>query len=308
VRSFGGPGGGPGEFESLDALVAYRGDSIAAWDPRARRLTIVGADGGLGRAATVQGLTSVTARLRAALEDGSFVMQPTGTAADYLGMRSGERRDSVSFLRLSPDGTVADTLARRAAREYVSARSGNLILQRPVLFGRDSYASAGSGRAFVGESDQFRIDVVDGRGAQLMSIRRPGPVRPVSREQLARAREEAERGRERTRREIVRMAGSEIPGPSGDEIPARSTMPAFDRVLVDGLGYLWVRGFVVSSADAPEWSVFDPDGRWVARVRTPVDVEVYQVGPDWILGRGRDEMEVESVRLYRLDRTRNPAS
>lgn len=302
LRAAGGEGGGPGEFASLDALVAYRGDSLAAWDAGPRRVSVFGPDGTFGRAATVRGLSSVTARLRAAFADGSLVLEPTGTADDYIRMASGERRDSVSFVRVTADGVLADTLARRGAREYVSVRSGNLILQRPVLFGRDSYVGAAGGRAFVAESDQYRVDVVDPRGGAVMSIRRLVEPRPATRDELARAREEAAEGRERTRSEMARMAGTALPEPADDEVPARSTLPAFDRVLVDARGFLWVRDYLVGSADAPRWSVFDAEGRWIATVRTPAGVEVYQVGDDWILGRGRDELDVESVRMYRLRR------
>jgi hypothetical protein len=37
-------------------------------------------------------------------------------------------------------------------------------------------------------------------------------------------------------------------------------------------------------------------------VQTPAGLTVYQIGPDWILGRVRDELDVESVRVYRLVR------
>lgn len=302
LRSAGGAGGGPGEFQTLDAVVAYRRDSLAVWDSGPRRLSIFGSDGGFGRAATVSGLTSVTARLRAAFDDGSLVLEPTGTPEDYRRMVSGERRDSVAFLRVAADGAVTDTLARRAAREYVSVRSGNVILQRPVLFGRNSYVAAGEDRIFVGESDGFRIDVVNARGAALMSIRRRGGLRPVGRQDLARARAESEQGRQRARGEMAAIAGTALPDAPADEIPARSTLPAFDRVLVDQQGYLWVRDFVVSASNAPRWSVFDAEGRWVASVQTPAGVEIYQIGPDWVLGRGRDDLDVEYVRVYPLRR------
>ncbi|MBW3569577.1 MAG: hypothetical protein KY467_00600, partial [Gemmatimonadetes bacterium] len=84
VRAVGRAGGGPGEFQTLDALVPYRGDSVAAWDTRQRRLSVFGADGGLGRVLTVQQVQGVSALLRGALHDGSVVLEPTATLDAFL--------------------------------------------------------------------------------------------------------------------------------------------------------------------------------------------------------------------------------
>ena len=148
ARRAGGGGGGPGEFVSLDAVALDRGDSLAAWDGRQRRLSVFGRDGSFGRAATVPDLTSVFAWMRAVLPDGSVVLQPAGTAEDYLRMDSGKRRDPATWLRFTAEGRFVDTLARRAGREYLVVRSGPVISQRNLLFGRDSYvAAAGDGYA-----------------------------------------------------------------------------------------------------------------------------------------------------------------
>lgn len=42
VRQIGRPGGGPREYRSVLALEPARGDSVAAWDPGNRRLTMIG--------------------------------------------------------------------------------------------------------------------------------------------------------------------------------------------------------------------------------------------------------------------------
>lgn len=301
TQRVGGGGGGPGEFISLDAVASYRGDSLAAWDGRQRRLSVFGGDGSFGRSATLPDLTSVSATLRAVLPDGSVVLQPTGTSEDYLRMKSGERRDTATYLRFAADGRLAGKIARRAGREYLAVRAGPVISQRNLLFGRDSYVATAQERVFVGESDRFVIDILDFGGGMLASIRRAGELRPVPPGDLARARDAARQAANRNREQAARMAGVALPGADA-EVPARSTVPAFDRLLGDSEGYLWVRDFLAAPGDVPRWSVFDMEGRWVATVRTPAGVEVYQIGPDWLLGRGRDELEVEYVRLYRLHR------
>lgn len=301
VGAAGRKGEGPGEFQSIEAAMAYRGDSVAVWDAAAWRLSVFAADGSFGRSATVQGITSITARLKGTFPDGSFLLAPTGSLDDYLRTDEGERRDSVSYVRVAADGSPADTLGRHASMEYVTRSSGNVIMPRPVLLGRDSHAGVGHGRVFLAESDRFRIDVKSPTGTALLSIRRPGELRAPSREELARAREESEHGR-RTQERAARLPGTGRPGDGSEDLPVRPTIPAFDRLLVDSQGHLWVRDYLLSSDDEPRWSVYDREGKWVATARTPARLEVYQIGPDWVLGRARDEMDVEYVRVHPLRR------
>jgi hypothetical protein len=297
VRATGKEGGGPGEFKSLNGLAAYRGDSVAVWDTETWRLTVFGPDGGFGRTVTVKGLNSIVARLKATFPDGSFLLAAAGSVEDFLRTDPGERRDSVSYLRFTPDGAFADTLARHASQEYVTLHSKNEILIRPILFGRDSYVGAGGDRVFVGQSDAFRIDGMDPRGTPIISIRRLGELRTPSRQEVAQVRAASDEAGQ------ARAKASGAAGiPTAEPLPARTTVPAYDRLVVDQQGNLWVRDFVLTPDDAPRWSVFDPQGRWVSTVQTPAGVEVYQIGPDWILGRALDDLDVEYVRLYRLRR------
>ena len=50
------------------------------------------------------------------------------------------------------------------------------------------------------------------------------------------------------------------------------------------------------------WDVFDSSGQKVTTVTTPRDVTIQTIGEDYILGVWKDEMDVEYVRMYSLDR------
>ncbi|HEX6038825.1 hypothetical protein [Longimicrobium sp.] len=299
LRAAGRRGGGPGEFGSIDAMLPYRGDSLAVWDARQTRLVVLGPDGGVGRTTSVR-VGGASAALRGILADGSFVLEPSPSVEAFLRMEAGERRDSVRYVRHTADGAAANTLDARAGRELVARRAGGALSQESVLFGRNAYFAASGEHAFVGESDAFRVDVTDAVGRVRMSIRRLGAPRRVERADLARAREAAQaRQRERAER-IARVTGGAARAPAFDDLPARATMPAFDQLAVDAEQNLWVRDYQVAPDDPSRWSVFDPRGRWLGTVETPAGLTVLQIGADWILGRARDELEVEYVRLYRL--------
>ena len=50
------------------------------------------------------------------------------------------------------------------------------------------------------------------------------------------------------------------------------------------------------------WNVFDPEGRWMGDIEIPYGGYVYEIGVDYLLGVWVDELDVEQVRLYRIDR------
>ncbi len=77
-------------------------------------------------------------------------------------------------------------------------------------------------------------------------------------------------------------------------------VPAYEGLLVDDAGNLWVRDYRLPWDTVPSWKVFDPEGRWLGTVQTPVRFAIFQIGHDFILGRHYDELGVARVRLYEL--------
>ena len=55
-------------------------------------------------------------------------------------------------------------------------------------------------------------------------------------------------------------------------------------------------------ANAVDWVVLDAAGRRVARVRTPPGLFVLEIGEDYVIGVVREDMGIESVRMYTLHR------
>ena len=55
-------------------------------------------------------------------------------------------------------------------------------------------------------------------------------------------------------------------------------------------------------------AIFDPDGHVLGFVETPEGLEIYEIGADYILGRVGDELGVQSIQLWSLERTEGQAS
>ncbi|HSG82474.1 MAG TPA: hypothetical protein VLC48_09495, partial [Gemmatimonadota bacterium] len=85
-----------------------------------------------------------------------------------------------------------------------------------------------------------------------------------------------------------------------EDLPLPEHLPVYQGLFVDDLGYLWVEQYRLPWEDPPQWEIFDPEGRWLGRVTTPRRFRLFQIGRDFILGRHRDEIGVERVRLYSL--------
>ena len=80
------------------------------------------------------------------------------------------------------------------------------------------------------------------------------------------------------------------------------TMPAYRRALLDGEGHIWVEEYRRPSDDIPQWTVFTRDGRLLGTLTTPTGLWIFEIGSDYLLGRWRDELDVEHVRVYGLRR------
>ena len=98
-------------------------------------------------------------------------------------------------------------------------------------------------------------------------------------------------------------------GPRAFSSPCRSPnhqAPRLHRARVAGLitdtdGHLWVANRL--DEQSSEWSVFDPEGRWLGTMSLPV-ARVTWITRDRIVGVLTDpDIGVESVVVHRLNRT-----
>jgi hypothetical protein len=82
-------------------------------------------------------------------------------------------------------------------------------------------------------------------------------------------------------------------------------VPAFQALLVDRLGWTWAELFRADEGEPSAWLVLDERGRARGVVELPKELEVHEIGEDYILGRWIDELGVEYVRRHVLERRGN---
>lgn len=87
-----------------------------------------------------------------------------------------------------------------------------------------------------------------------------------------------------------------------EALPPVDSVATLRYVKVTKEGWLWVSSTRPPADSAIDWRVYDLSGHQVAEVRTPPRFQPHEIGPDYVLGRYLDPLDVNLVRLYALDR------
>lgn len=286
LTAHGRPGEGPGAYAAPAALWRLPDDSVAVWDARLRRVTVLGDRLGFGRTVAV-GAEIGSAAPVAALEDGRLVVLSRSPARD-----GGQ---PVSVWAIDPGTGSADSLGAFPGNELAGGTW-------PV-YGWRTAVAAGGDRVYVGTGREHEVEeheaVPGGRLVLRRLIRWTGDDRAVSaRDVEAYHRAYVERaGRAEEEREaILRELRS---------VPVAERKPAYGAMLVDADGNLWVMEYDFPWRAIPEetrWTVFSPDGRMRARATLPARFRPYEIRGERVLGQrfGRDGAQHLSV--YALEK------
>jgi hypothetical protein len=284
-------GGGPGEYLNPQIMWILPGDSIAVYDPRQDRVTVLASSANgldLARVATVR--RGIRSPLPAGSLDGGrrlVVLHRTFEGATPIRPRMG------ALWALSIDSLASDSLLQIRHGSYGLIPGGEefgIVAGFPIFGGLSGWARAEGDRLVHGSGQEYAVEVADGRGSTHRIVRWHGPDRAVTTDDVREwidgmvARVPPERrAMERRRREAM---------------PVAEAKPAHGRLLLDPVGRLWVNQWDLWTdhlTDGPEWWVFDSDGRMVATARMPEGFRAFDVGDGVVLGRVQDQLGVERV-------------
>lgn len=297
----GGLGEGPGEFRTAGWLGLLPGDTLAVWDYLGRRLSRFAPGGEVVDAATVP--LSLEYWPSRVTDEGEVLFRasrenappPAGTGMYW---------DSTWVVRYAPAEEEVDTIARLPNGQRPRADEA---ASRQHFTPSLRMTPAPGGGVRVGWGEQFQVHELAPDGTLRRVIRRTHEPVQVTDEVLSEY--------ERSYRTAMENSPSD-PGSHGLTLedlverhrstPHRSELPAFSALRTDPDGRLWAEHYTPTYGRqfryGAEWSVFDPDGRWLDTVRTPEGLDVQQIGSDFVLGLHTDEFGLESVRVYALER------
>ena len=309
-------GEGPGEFRSLDFVGTTVGDSLVTYDGRLLRAQLFDPGGRLARTYRVA-ISEGEAPGRGVLAD-----KAVGVVDGLLVVRFieyGERIPS-GVVRWPPERVAALDLADDSVRSlivlpgneaYMQAREGGGYTDSPYVFYNGPEYGAAAGRLAVIDTEAWSVRLISSRdGATTAVFRRdvaPRSVTPALVDLhldgivgLAFAdpdqapSEDVERFRQRWR-----------------ETPRAPDLPVLRSVHVDGAGHLWLKPYYVAGAEPPPFEILAPDGTWLGSVSLPpglvraftqYQAPYMEIGDDYVLGVWTDELDVQYVRMYRINK------
>ena len=293
--SAGRRGEGPGEFQRITKLILLPGDSLAVMDPPARRLGVLDPSGAFAREVLTSG--DIGLNVIGRTSDGSWI---ASTSVRMVGQpfQQGYARPDLFYVAMPGGGGVLDTLGRfPGAERYIEidAPGGRItaINIGTPPFARSTTVIAHQNQLYVATQDAAEIVVYGSDGSLRRIVRTGVPLQPVTAEMIEQLLDRQLEGLDAERRGAARAAQASTAG---------KFVPPYGSIAVDRSGNLWVQDFP-GLEDAQRWTVYDGDGSVQARIALPSRFTPYDIGDDWILGRELDELDVEHVRLYGIQRS-----
>ena len=302
VVTWGGSGEGPGEFTELWHVDRWPADSIVAWHAARLGISVFASDGSFGRTFRMEGDGRerygrplwIYFTPESATRDGSVltVMAFPNEDTMVVELRDGEGRSTANF------GT------HPGWEPYRGTLDGRNFSQM-TTFGREPVYGTWGDRIVIGDTDRYELKAFRADGALERIVRRAHVPRAVTAadvaayidQQVPQARPgmsdaDVERLQQDSRRRW-------------ESVPVAEYFPMFTSIISDALDHLWVEEyeFPGEEREGSLWTVFDSEGRVLGFVETPEGLWIWEIGEDYILGRAEDELGVESVQVWPLERS-----
>ncbi|MGW8266747.1 MAG: 6-bladed beta-propeller [Longimicrobiales bacterium] len=305
VKTLGRGGSGPGEYLDPVSVSIGPGDTVTVWDSRLFRATRFDPSGELVAVETLD-LGRVARAVEPPLYPGSVEILADGSFLVRLIEKSGKVQPSGLFrprsgaLRVARDLLSIDTLMffGDTAKVTVDAPFGRYPIAPPLAEGPTLTHRGNPPRICVGDRAVPEILCLGPDGARRQVGWEPEPA-PITDEEVREWREANLRlfGEKLREEDILRML---------DQVPIPPVRPAFSGITLDEELNLWVKSGPAQRGDPPsvDYLVFDPDGAFLGAVALP-PIQLLEVGADYVMGVYRDELEVESLRLYGLEKPGN---
>jgi len=294
VESRGRPGRGPFEFLHLQMLKSADTSVFAFYDALQRRVTVLSAPN--AEPATfslvVAGQNSAIPHVR--FGDGQLLARRTGPlpAASPKGVVHG----MDTLVRVDQQGRTVASFGAHMADDRVLRlnASGGLTGGRPP-YRRQLLVDANDSSVVVAATGEWEMWIFGARGGNPHIVRVDRPRRAVD----ATMRKLY---RERVLRDVRDEYGiREWTMLSNDDVFLKE-LPAFDQLLFDHEGSIWLRESVTLADKDARWVVFDRAGAPIARVALPAALTPFDISSNRIAGVLLDELGREQIQVWALMR------
>ena len=292
VRSVGGRASAKSPFAAIASFYSL-GDTLVAWDARARVLTRLSSEGMVLRQDTLR-MADSTRRfaILGVFGDGTLLAE-AGVAIELKDREPGSVRPGRGLFHFSKG--VADSIGVLPGEELRLSIVDSQPVLTAVPFGLGSRLTVLSNGYLTSEGDRLQLEERDPAGRLRRIMRWPGSRLPVLPDDI-----------ERQGRALLGSAGSGVQRAKLDSIWSSmqkpDSLPAIIGMIADPRALAWVRrGVHVASSEA-EWWVIAKDGSWLGTLALPGTAVPLDITEEWIVLRTVDENRIERVELRRLRR------
>jgi len=294
---FGGDGEGPGEFRAV-MLAGLLGDSLVVLDRRLKRISLVHPDEGFVRSFPLADGVAAFPMEAWAFGTGSVLIQdlpPVGSEA----FQDGFHRTPIPVRSVDMMGRLHTDFGSFPGDEMVTVNRqterGMATMMTSLPFGKSPQVAVKGDWVYLGSQDEFQVQIFRSDGTLERIVRLDRKAVPVTDADL-----------EAYIDEEVASLGDEGAAPGYrrqlEEMPRSESFPAHGGLVVDAEGFLFVEEFALPGEVQKAINVFDPQGRLVGGFEIPAKLQVLEIGADYLLALYEDEVGLEYLELYSLDR------
>lgn len=314
-RAFGRRGEGPGEFRRVVFMRKLGEGGFAVFDSSLRRLTFFDRRAALVETQSAACSSAVTQALRAR---GALRCYFDGLVGDgtpfWFGPQEPEEPEPPprhNVVRRYPGTTHTLAIELEDGVELFDSVSdmgwaniswivgGTLaVWSVPELFSPHGHRAFGPRGLALAESDRWEVRFRDSSGALRRVLRVSREPEIVTRGHLEAIMDLVDNP------ENVGAADQALQYLS--TVPTGGRVPFFSELRFDDSGRLWIADYVPSpmlvKTEKMNWTIFDENALPLARMTTGPARDILEIGDNYMLLRERDELDVERVAMYWIER------
>ena len=292
IGLLGAEGEGPGEFRMSGSIVIGPEDSIYVHDPSLELLLVFEPN-------TLQYVSSIRllndqiyggpSSLIGVTEKGflfRYVLPYCPMGNPVCGYDPDEiRLDSVNLV--NKRGVITETSVAKlpAAEAFVRASSGSISVGS-LPFGKKPFFAHKDGLLYAGWNGAIAISVISEDGDVLKTIKREYQAIPVTRREVEDIVSDFS---EETRKAILKRYAS---------IP--ETKPAYDALVVDDQGHVWIREYPDTGKEFAKWFILDSDSKLIGEMELPTNLLLKTITRDRAYASVNSEMYGPYIVVYEI--------
>jgi hypothetical protein len=304
TRAVGRRGDGPGEFQMILRML-HCGDSLYVTEFSSDKWSVFSVAGKYKRTFNMAAMRATPSGAPKTLSVATPYDVHCNNSGVFIGegwesggeAKPGAFRPQVPYWLSSSLGTISAPLGTFGGSERwgQTDADGRLRGTGPLPLGREPVIAVGRTHAYLGTADSFDIMVFGLDGKRTGTIHKSLP--PVR----------------TTPADIKRYIAVDTAGLNPlalkghlrflEQVKWPETLPAYAALVVDADDNLWVQRYPRAGESASQWLIFAPNGAELAHASLPLNLVVYEIGKDYVLGVNPEPPDgVQHVEMFRLTR------